>query len=219
MIWSRWPLGAQPNGGDPPPIAQEIEMVVIDLNTMEILPKTYTGHKGFTDSTVGQKNIFKGRGYTLPYDFQTCFNRSKTFKSCRAWPIVAHAPNRAHDNTFGLINGWESDRVHSTSTWTPVLSLWAVAVKIIRQGCGTGQCSKPCKTLPFAPLTPKNIKRLILTIMTKLCNINYAHMQCVNTPSVSTALPSPFQIFKCPPPNPHELSFPLLILMCSPFPS
>ena len=54
MILFRWPLGAQPNGGEPPPIAQEIEMVVIDLNTMEILPKTYTGHKGFTDSTVGQ---------------------------------------------------------------------------------------------------------------------------------------------------------------------
>lgn len=47
----RWPLGAQPNRGEPPPIAQEIEMVVIDLNTLQILPKTYTGHKGFTDST------------------------------------------------------------------------------------------------------------------------------------------------------------------------
>ena len=62
MIWSRWPLGAQPNGGDPPPIAQEIEMVVIDLNTMEILPKTYTGHKGFTDSTVGQKIYLRDVG-------------------------------------------------------------------------------------------------------------------------------------------------------------
>lgn len=47
----RWPSGAQPDRGEPPPIAQEIEMVVIDLNTLQILPKTYTGHKGFTDST------------------------------------------------------------------------------------------------------------------------------------------------------------------------
>merc|ERR1712130_107050 len=47
----RWPLGAEPNRGEPPPIAQEIEMVVIDLNTLQILPKPYTGHKGFTDST------------------------------------------------------------------------------------------------------------------------------------------------------------------------
>jgi len=47
----RWPSGAQPNGGEPPPIAQEIEMVVIDLKTLNILPKTFTGHKGFTDST------------------------------------------------------------------------------------------------------------------------------------------------------------------------
>ena len=54
IILSRWPSGAQPNGGEPPPIAQEIEMVVIDLKTLNILPKTFTGHKGFTDSTVGQ---------------------------------------------------------------------------------------------------------------------------------------------------------------------
>ena len=54
VLLPRWPLGAQPNRGEPPPIAQEIEMVVIDLNTLQILPKTYTGHKGFTDSTVGQ---------------------------------------------------------------------------------------------------------------------------------------------------------------------
>lgn len=47
----RWPQGAQPHVGEPPPIAQEIEMVVIDLHTLKILPKTYTGHKGFTDST------------------------------------------------------------------------------------------------------------------------------------------------------------------------
>ena len=66
MILFRWPLGAQPNGGEPPPIAQEIEMVVIDLNTMEILPKTYTGHKGFTDSTVGQKRTSRDVG-TLRY--------------------------------------------------------------------------------------------------------------------------------------------------------
>ena len=54
ILLPRWPLGAQPNRGEPPPIAQEIEMVVIDLNTLQILPKTFTGHKGFTDSTVGQ---------------------------------------------------------------------------------------------------------------------------------------------------------------------
>ena len=46
-------MGVQPNRGETPPIAQEIEMVVIDLNTLQILPKTFTGHKGFTDSTVG----------------------------------------------------------------------------------------------------------------------------------------------------------------------
>ena len=52
VLLPRWPLGAQPNRGEVPPIAQEIEMVVIDLNTLQILPKTYTGHKGFTPNSV-----------------------------------------------------------------------------------------------------------------------------------------------------------------------
>ena len=52
VLLPRWPLGVQPNNGEPPPIAQEIEMVVIDLNTLQILPKTYTGHKGFTPNSV-----------------------------------------------------------------------------------------------------------------------------------------------------------------------
>ena len=80
-------------------------------------------------------------------------------------------------------------------------------MKITRQGCGTGQCSKPGMTLPFAPLPPKTTKLIILIKMTLLCNTNYAHMQCVN------CLAFPLQIFKCPPPNPRVLSFPLLILI------
>jgi len=47
----RWPREGRPAGGEPPPIAQEIEMVVIDINTFEVLPQIFCGHKGFTDST------------------------------------------------------------------------------------------------------------------------------------------------------------------------
>jgi len=47
----RWPSGTQPDMCEPPPIAEEIEMVVIDLNTLQILPQTYTGHKGLTTNS------------------------------------------------------------------------------------------------------------------------------------------------------------------------
>jgi len=46
----RWPANAQPVEDEPPPIAQEIELVVVDLATLAVTDTTYSGHKGYTDS-------------------------------------------------------------------------------------------------------------------------------------------------------------------------
>ena len=46
----RWPDGAKPSLDLPPPIATEIEMRVLDLQTFTFLDICFTGHKGFTDS-------------------------------------------------------------------------------------------------------------------------------------------------------------------------
>jgi len=47
----RWPPGAEPRRDNPPAIATEIELRVLELSSLRFLDVNYTGHKGYTDST------------------------------------------------------------------------------------------------------------------------------------------------------------------------
>jgi len=46
----RWPEGAVATENNPPPIASDIEMRVVDLKDLSLLDQVYLGHKGYTDS-------------------------------------------------------------------------------------------------------------------------------------------------------------------------
>jgi len=59
-----WPQGARPHPDLPPPIATEIEMHVLDLETLTFLNVKYIGHKGFTDS-MGAFYIYLDTSDTL----------------------------------------------------------------------------------------------------------------------------------------------------------
>eukprot|EP00092_Neocalanus_flemingeri_P027867 GFUD01030251.1.p1 GENE.GFUD01030251.1~~GFUD01030251.1.p1 ORF type:complete len:504 (-),score=102.74 GFUD01030251.1:97-1608(-) len=64
----RWPEGAVPTENNPPPIASEIEMRVVDLQDLSLTSQVYKGHKGYTDSQgafyiyLDVKNAFVGSG-------------------------------------------------------------------------------------------------------------------------------------------------------------
>lgn len=45
-----WPPNSSPSLLESPPIASEIEMRVVDLQTLQLTQDIYTGHRGFTDS-------------------------------------------------------------------------------------------------------------------------------------------------------------------------